>query len=373
MSKSFNNFTDPNQLMDEYSADSLRFLLLSSPLLNGEDFSLQDKDVADISRKLNMIWNMYDFFTLYAEVDGWECNGELTDPTPELKNVLDQWIVSRAHQLSAEVDEHMQKYDLPNALKPVLPFIDDASNWYVRRSRRRFWKNDDKDDQQAAFTTLHYVLVQLSMILAPFTPFLAEELYRKLTGGESVHLLDWPEAGHINELIVDDMAELRDCITLALSKRAAAGIKTRQPLRQVTLTPSKAFAVEHQAAFKDITKEEVNVKGVLFDQNLNLPYENKVALDTKIDNELKAEGQMRELVRLVQSARKAAKLNVDDHIALELITDATELHKVIKTYAESIKQETLATELNKALPADFEQTTMLDGQELTIKLAKTTD
>ncbi len=122
MSKSYGNYTDPNELMDEYSADSLRFLLLSSPLLNAEDFSLKDKDVADINRKLAMVGNMYDFFTMYAEVDGWEWSGKLEDPLKECQNPLDQWIVSRLHQLVNEVEKHMDAYDVPNAVKPILPF-----------------------------------------------------------------------------------------------------------------------------------------------------------------------------------------------------------------------------------------------------------
>jgi isoleucyl-tRNA synthetase len=140
-----------------------------------------------------MIWNMYDFFTMYAEVDKWEYDGKLLIRPNHLDQfTLDQWIVSRTHQLIAEVEKHMDVYDIPNAMKPILPFIEDASNWYVRRSRRRFWKAGDDDDKNNAYCTLHYVLVHLSMVLAPFTPFLAEELYQKLTGGESVHLLDWP-------------------------------------------------------------------------------------------------------------------------------------------------------------------------------------
>ena len=172
MSKSLGNFTDPNELMDKFSADSLRFLLLSSPLLNGEDFALHDKSVGDVARKLAMIWNMYDFFTMYAEVDGWEFDGELKDPLSELTNPLDIWIISRLHQLVAEVERHMDTYNIPDALSPILPFLDDASNWYVRRSRRRFWKSEDDGDKNDAYRTLHYVLVRLSYILAPFTPFL---------------------------------------------------------------------------------------------------------------------------------------------------------------------------------------------------------
>ena len=231
MSKSFGNYTDPNILMDEYSADALRFLLLSSPLLNGEDFVLHDKDVADAQRKLAMVWNMYDFFTLYAEVDGWEWDGKLEDPSLSLKNPLDQWIISRVHQLTEEVGHHMDGYDVPNAVKPILPFLDDASNWYVRRSRRRFWKSGDDADKNDAYRTLHYVLVQLSLVMAPFTPFLAEELYKKLTGRESVHLEDWPVTGHINELALERMTFIREVINEGLSQRAAAGIKVRQPLQ----------------------------------------------------------------------------------------------------------------------------------------------
>ena len=109
-----------------------------------------------------------------------------------LNNPLDRWIVSRVHQLTIHVEQFMDEYNIPDALSEVIPFIDDASNWYVRRSRRRFWKSEDDADKEQAYQTLHYVLARLSMVMAPFTPFLAEELYQKLTGGESVHLLDWP-------------------------------------------------------------------------------------------------------------------------------------------------------------------------------------
>ena len=175
MSKSYGNYTDPNELMDAYSADALRLLLLSSPLINGEDFSLQDKDVQDVQRKLALIWNMFDFFTLYASVDGWGWEGSQADPSADTTNPLDRWVLSRLHQLQAHVEERMDAYDIPGTLEPVLAFIDDASNWYVRRSRRRFWKSGDDADKADAYKTLHYVLVRLSIILAPFVPFLAED------------------------------------------------------------------------------------------------------------------------------------------------------------------------------------------------------
>lgn len=365
MSKSFGNYTDPNELMDKYSADSLRFLLLSSPVLNGEDFSLTDKDVADTARKLSMVWNMYDFFTLYADVDQWEWDGKLQDPTPDLHNPLDQWIVSRVHQLSKEVDRHTGAYDLPNALKPVLPFIDDASNWYVRRSRKRFWKSDNDADKDAAYRTLHYVLVQLSMIMAPFTPFLAEELYQKLTGGESVHLLDWPEAGHVNELLIGEMAKVREVITDGLAQRAAAGIKVRQPLSKLSANPEDAAVL---TKYEDIVLEELNVKSIAAaTSQLTKPL-----VDPQITPDLKREGQMREVVRHVQQARKQAGLEVDDRIELGLATEDGELSGVLqdKALTEVIAHETLAKSLDSDTKKSFTVTVAIDGAELTIGLTK---
>lgn len=355
MSKSLGNFTDPNELMDKFSADSLRFLLLSSPLLNGEDFSLLDKDVGDVARKLSMIWNMYDFFTMYAEVDGWDFSGEVKDPSEHIESPLDQWIVSRVHELTQEVEKHMGTYDLPSALKPILPFIEDASNWYVRRSRRRFWKSDDTTDKNNAYETLHYVLVQLSMILAPFTPFLAEELYQKLTGGESVHLLDWPTVGRINESVVRDMETVREYVNQALSIRAKEHVKIRQPLASVIVPTMGQFV-----NFKDILTEELNVKKVVQGPDLSL--------DLTITPELKREGMTREVVRHVQAARKDAGLNVDDRIKLSLISK-DELEQAINEFADTITNETLTVELTSN-EYSYSTTVKVEGIELTVSLEK---
>ncbi|MEK7600217.1 MAG: isoleucine--tRNA ligase [Patescibacteria group bacterium] len=390
MSKSLNNFTDPNELMDRFSADSLRFLLLSSPLLSGEDFTLQDKEVGDVSRKLSMIWNMYDFFTLYADVDGWEWDGDLTDPAADLENPLDKWIVSRVHQLNQEVDKHMQGYDLANALKLILPFVDDASNWYVRRSRKRFWKSDNDADKASAYRTLHYVLVQLSLVMAPFTPFLSEELYRKLTGGESVHLLDWPESGHVNELLVRDMQLVRESITTGLSIRAKAGIKVRQPLASVTV-PATMFsdAQGREELYKEIIAEELNVKEVKLNntrrsseerlakspleagiQAVSEPLE--IILDLELTPQLKQEGLMREIIRHVQQSRKQAGLEVDDRIELSLKTEDKALTNLLDNEAltDVILQETLAKSLGTAADNGFDITVKVDGAELQIGITK---
>ncbi len=378
MSKSLGNYTDPNELMDQYSADSLRFLLMSSPLMSGEDFSLLDKDVADVARKLSMVWNMYDFFTLYAEVDGWEWQGDYHDPasssdTP-LTNPLDIWILSRVHQLNQEVSTHMEAYDLPSAMKPILPFIDDASNWYVRRSRRRFWKSEDDTDKQAAYSTLHYVLVQLAHIMAPFTPFLAEELYQKLTGGESVHLRDWPAVGHIDELALSRMEFVREAINEGLSQRAANGLKVRQPLQSVSVADASERLGEDETELMSIILEELNVKEA---KNLSINVSDKaslserVLLDTKITPELKREGMMREVVRNIQNARKQAGLDVDDRIKLSVSTTDDELREAIREHMQTIQDETLAHSLEFDRTHAFETSCAVDGAPLTISLEKT--
>jgi isoleucyl-tRNA synthetase len=369
MSKSFGNYTDPNELMDQYSADSYRFLLMSSSVMNGEDYAMQDKDVADVARKLSMIWNMYDFFTLYADVDGWEWDGSLSDPMAELSNPLDQWIVSRLHQLTAEVQGRMDDYDIPAALKPILPFIDDASNWFVRRSRKRFWKSDNDGDKGQAYQTLHYVLVRLSVLLAPFTPFLAEELYRKLTDGESVHLLDWTEAGAVNELLVAEMQQVRELITAGLSLRAETGIKVRQPLASATITHGDPLSDE--SFFNLILTEELNVKVVVFEQSTDAQAMT-IDLDMVLTPDLRQEGLMREVIRHVQQARKQAELQVDDRIALQLITEDTELNTLLATteLTDVIKQETLAESLNDGGQTSYETTVKVEGSALTIALTK---
>ena len=351
MSKSLGNFTDPNELMDKFSADSLRFLLLSSPLLNGEDFALHDKSVGDVARKLAMIWNMYDFFTMYAEVDGWEFDGELKDPLSELTNPLDIWIISRLHQLVAEVERHMDTYNIPDALSPILPFLDDASNWYVRRSRRRFWKSEDDGDKNDAYRTLHYVLVRLSYILAPFTPFLAEELYHNLTGDdESIHLKDWLPAGEINRAMLRDMNALRAAVNDGLSKRAAEGIKVRQPLASAKLVSTISQNTPEEVAqfLVDIARDELNVKSVeaATGSELDIPEvstQPSVVYDLTITPELKREGLMREIVRHVQSARKKAGLQVDDRIILQLTTNDDQLRQAINEHRATIAAETLAS------------------------------
>jgi isoleucyl-tRNA synthetase len=364
MSKLFGNYTDPNELMDQYSADALRFLLMSSPLMNGEDFALKDKDVADVNRKLAMVWNMYDFFTMYADVDGWEWDGTLDDPSSDVTSSLDRWVLSRVHQLTQEVDTHMQRYDIPNAVKPILDFVEDASNWYVRRSRKRFWKTDNDTDKNNAYRTLHYVLVRLSMVMAPFTPFLAEELYQKLTGGESVHLLDWPEAGHANELVLQEMAAVRQLISDGLSQRAEAGVKVRQPLAYAEVVLPFDVTDADRTELGAIMAEELNVKEL----KCSVGATPSISMHTKLTDALRAEGAMREIVRHVQNLRKAHGLQVDDRIGLYLQGEGA-LQEVVDQFKDVIMRETLAIEWLSKAPEEVKDLSV-NGAKLAAGLRK---
>ena len=357
MSKSLGNYTDPNELMDQYSADALRLLLLSSPVMSGEDFTMLDKDVSDVNRKLAMIWNVYDFFTTYAEVENIDSEDINQLAVNSLSNPLDIWIISRVYQLRDAITEGMSEYNLPKTLQGVIPFIEDLSNWYVRRSRRRFSKNDNEVDKKQAFATLYFVLIYLSKILAPFTPFLSEELYQKMTGKqESVHLLDWPESGEINVEILNHMTRTRAIITDALALRMQKSdtedqIKIRQPLAKLTYDKDKL-----DSFYEQIIAEEVNVKQV---ENAK-----EFTLDKTLTEELRREGEAREIIRAIQSARKHAGLKQDDQIKLSLSVAPP------KEHLELIKSETNTTELTKDQNYSHDEIAKINGKNITISLEK---
>ena len=361
MSKSLGNYTDPTELMDKYSADALRFLMLSSPVLAGEDFALIDKDVSDVARKLSMIWNVYDFFTMYASVDGFDSKQAIA--VSNLENPLDIWLVSRVYELRNEITKGMEAYNIPSALSNVLLFIDDLSNWFVRRSRRRFWKSEDDTDKNAAYSTLYFVLVYLAKILAPFTPFLAEELYQKMTGvefdssvTESVHLLNWPEAGEINQEVLEKMARTREIITEGLALRmnkseSEEQIKVRQPLTEYVYEGEPL-----DEYYEQIIADEVNVKSVRAGE--------KTYLDKHLTEELLEEGFIRELIRFVQAARKKAGLEVDDRIKLSIDTE------INKDWQDVLKAEVLAVELGRDNNYQYDEVVKVNSKNITISLEK---
>lgn len=363
LSKRLKNYPDPSELFNTQGADSLRFFLMSSPVVAGEDVRFSADAVQETARNVFLrLWNVYSFFSTYAEVDNWRPAKTLA--APESDNVLDRWLLARLNQTIAETTKQADAYQIAKAARPIRELIDDLSNWYVRRSRRRFWKSEDDGDKQAAYATLHYAMARIAQLLAPWSPFVSDKLWRELTAGmdvaDSVHLSDWPEAGETNHELLADMLAAREAITVGLSLRAEAGIKVRQPLAIATVQ-------ESLKDFGDIIREELNVKQVEFAQV------EQIKLDIEVTSELKREGIMRDVVRHVQNLRKRAGLQVDDRIELnfEVVGGAKDLSEALKEHEDTITQEVLAEKVISGTN-HFEdiQHTKVDGAELVISLKK---
>jgi len=258
MSKKLKNYPDPNDIFDKYGADALRYYLLTSPVMLADTLCFSEKGVQESLRKVGMLlWNVVKFYTLFKD----EHDGELNIETePKSENVLDVWIVARLNQLISEVTKSMDTYNLPSASRPIGAFIDDLSTWYIRRSRDRF-KGDDAVDAKAAMETTGYVLLQLAKVMAPFMPFMAEQVWQKVSGNEfkdenkSVHLENWNVVGVIDEKALEDMEKVRKIVELGLAKRDEAGIKVRQPLSQLRITN-----YELKEEYKVLVLDEINVK-----------------------------------------------------------------------------------------------------------------
>ncbi len=340
MSKSLGNYTEPLDVVKTYSADAYRLVLMASPVMRGEDFILIDKDIADIHRKLETLRSTMEFFLLYAAADRWPVPEETEPPNPT--HCLDRWILSRLNQFGQKTTTELGGYNLPVATGAIGEFIDDLSNWYVRRSRRRFWKTENDHDKQAAFASLHFVLVETARYLAPVCPFIAEEIYQKLRPEKtaSVHLADWPEPGFVDEGLIEQMKLVRTIVTDGLAQRAAAGIKVRQPLAGMQISGQGQLDDE----LSEIIKNELNLRGIVWIDG----GEYQIKLDTNLTAELKSEGLARELIRNIQNLRKDKGLEVSDRIKLTFAfvePDQSETKEALKLFGEEIKTETLAVEL----------------------------
>ncbi|MFA5777528.1 MAG: isoleucine--tRNA ligase [Parcubacteria group bacterium] len=358
MSKRLNNYPDPTEIFDKYGADALRFYLLSSPVVSAETINFKESEVAELVRGIfRMLWNSYSFFVLYANID--KFNSSITRKL-QPKNLLDKWIVSELNMLINGVNESMEKYELNKAVRLFPKFIDNLSNWYIRRSRKRFWKSENDGDKKEAYQTLWYVLVELSKLMAPFTPFIAEEIYKNLTGEESVHLAEFPKADKIliDSKLNEDMRIVRDIVTKGLELRAKAGIKVRQPLNELRIMNH-----ELRKDLFEIIKEEVNVKNVVVVENVE-----NVELDIEITEDLKLEGQAREIIRHIQEMRKEAGYEVDNRIKVVY----NEMLVVFERFGDMIKKETLANSLNegKMEDVDLKKEFKINEEDLTISIKK---
>lgn len=369
MSKSKKNFPDPWKVINENGVDALRFYLMSSSVMHAENLFFNERELVDIFRKNIMIlWNVYKFYEMYNQ--SLISNDQLS--IKNLNNILDKWIVTRLNQTVDEVTTNMDSYDLPRACWSIADFINDLSTWYLRRSRDRF-KSEDENDKKLALQTTQYVLIELSKILAPFMPFLAEQLWQKVTNNnfsdenKSVHLENWPNKLSINNdqlSIINGMQLVRKIVELGLAERDKAGIKVRQVLNQLSIFNLQLSINEYE----DLIKDELNIKKIVAKKGKE---ELKVELDTKITPELKLEGIKRDVVRFINGIRKETGMTIKDRAIIYWESENKLVKEVFKKMGEEIKKDTLSDEIiNNLENSENKKEVKIEGESLVLGIKK---
>ncbi|MEI7498394.1 MAG: isoleucine--tRNA ligase [Candidatus Falkowbacteria bacterium] len=364
MAKRDRNYPDPMEVLERHGADAMRCYLASSAVVAAENLNFSEKGVEEALRKNIMIlWNVYKFYEMYAD------QIQNVNQSVESENVLDKWIMARLNQLIEEVIKQMNGYDLPRSVRPITDFINDLSTWYVRRSRDRF-KGDDEVDKQAALLTTKKVLVELAKVMAPFMPFVSEQLWQKVTGNnfntetKSVHLEPWPTFSPVETTVVAQMELAKKVVEAGLAKRDEAGIKIRQPLPYYSTDTGKALP----DAYKEIIKDELNILELRFGVN---------ELGTEMTEELKMEGAKRELVRFINAMRKNAGLTIQDRVVVYWnIADADfpqpQVKGVFEQMGETIKRDVLADEIiaEHTMAVDLEKEVKINGEVVWLGIKK---
>lgn len=329
MSKSLKNYPDPMLIAQKYGVDTMRFYLLSSSIIKGEDLNFSEKELAELARKnIGRLHNVLSFYELYRD-DG-------VAPSDASPAVIDKWILARLRETILSITLGFESYELDRATRPITDFIEDLSVWYLRRSRDRF-KGDDAADRAYALGTLRFVLKQFAQAMAPTMPFYADFLYRRLreeSDPVSVHLAVWPEGGEVDQELLEKMALVRQVVTAALEARSTAGVKVRQPLKALKIK------AELSPELLELILDEVNVKTVEVTPELQTAIE----LDTSITPELKREGVFRDLVRHIQDLRKEAGLSPKDMITLSIDTNE-EGQAIIREFETELLKTVGATTL----------------------------
>jgi isoleucyl-tRNA synthetase len=424
MSKSLKNYTDPMEVVNSFGADALRLFLIHSAVVKADDLRYSDEGVREVMKSIIIpLWNAYSFFVTYANIDNAEVTGAPDNPS----NPLDKWILSEAENLSEKVGEALEAYDLSRAVEPILGFIDFLNNWYIRRSRRRFWRNSPVSggtadtDKADAYGTLYDVLKTLVTVAAPFMPFITDAIWQNLRlppEPESVHLADYPRLreSRRDRNLEFKMAAVQRAVSMGRALRSQYNVKVRQPLKTVELVTRNTEEKKVLLEMEDIIREELNVKNVVFRDNeedlveyearanfrvlgkelgkdmkaaavriealsqeeiqgllegatlsiditdrsveitaekldirriekANLKVLNEgtltVGLDTELSEELAREGDVRDLVRGVQNARKEAGLEVTDRIQL-CVYGSPKLKQAWEIFSDYVAAETLA-------------------------------
>src|SRR6202162_302397 len=356
-SKSRGNVLDPNFLFDNFGSDAVRWYFSTSTQV-GENYRTSAEALRETVQQFFIpLWNCYSFFVTYARLDGFDPAAPAV-PVAE-RHVLDRWLLSKLSGLTAAVTSGLDIYDANEPARRIHRFADDLSNWYIRRSRRRFWKSQSDRDTLAAYQTLYEALRTVCQLLAPFAPFTSDAMYRNLSNNQSVHLSDFPEPGPYEDAEVEaDMARARQAVEAGLSARDGARLKVRQPLAAIAL-PGDPLPED----IAQIAREELNVKALTF----GAP---EVKLDTEITEELKLEGLGREVVRAIQDRRKKLGFNVEDRIHTRYEADGM-LVRAIERHADYIKNETLSVTLEKGRADGFDgEQLMIEGEQIWIGLKR---
>ncbi len=312
MSKRLNNYPELIDVLDKYGADALRYYLVSSPAVHAEDLAFSEKGLGEIVKKIiSRLENVASFYELYSK------DGETFKDSSE--HILDQWIETRLSQLINDATKYLENYELDRASRPIADFIDDLSTWYLRRSRIR----------PEALPKLRKILIELAKVMAPFTPFQAEDVYRRLKGDrESVHLESWPKSEKIDKKVLNKMDEVRKIVSMALEARSKANIKVRQPLNELRIKNTKL-----NKEFLELIQDELNVKKITVDKNL----EQEIELDTNLTSELIEEGKLRDAIRAVQEWRKEQNLKPGEKAKYDVPVADTEL---FEKHGKEIKRTT---------------------------------
>jgi len=347
MSKSLQNYPDPMELADRVGVDAIRFYLLSSSIVKGEDLNFSEKEVLELQRKnigrLNNVLTMYGMFA-----------DENVLPQSDSTHVLDRWIISRLNEVTIQITAGYKGYELDKATRPVTDFIDDVSVWYLRRSRDRL-KASDTEDAKRALGTLRHVLYTVSQVMAPVMPLFAEQLFqgvKNVGDAESVHLTNWPEGGEVDTEVLESMVATRTIVSTVLEARVTAQIKVRQPIASVA---GPALSDE----MKQVVLDEVNAK--------EYTVADVVSIDTVITPELQAEGDSRDFIRAVQDLRKKSGLEAQDDVVLT-VQASQEGEDIVTMFTDDIQQTVGAT---KIIFDRTEGTEVLAGEHsLTISIEK---
>jgi len=362
MSKSKGNVVDPWRMIEKYGIDAVRWYMYTATP-PGEPKNFNEEDIAKALRRFHLIlYNSFVFYTTYAHPISHFSS------LVSSRHVLDKWIVARLHETIEKATRHLDRYEIREAGLLIEKLVDDLSRWYIRRSRRRLQRPANRKDYLSASQTLGYILHEICRLLAPFTPFFAEALYRNVSDRESVHLTDWPKAQKkaVDQKLIDAMDEVRRLASLALARRAELGIKVRQPLAALKIKDQKS-RIKKDKKVLALLADEVNVKKVVFDSTLK----GEVEFDSRITAALRDEGLLRELIRTVQDLRQRAGLRPQDTIALML--DLPEnLKSVASGHGKFLKQEVGAksVEYRKSLKFSAEINTKVDGSKVWLGVRK---